>query len=282
MFDNRNTKHIELKNSKILKEGAAYQITDCVTGKELVVKLIADYDDQHDDYLIAEFRKLARLSAEPEIGFVYFLASAIISNNSKSCYVMDFIQGETLGSILSSPNNLSYEIAVGIASELALGLEKAHHCDVFHNDLHDNNVIIDKFCKVKIIDFLWNDFAAGNREKFLKDLSNYKTIVHRLFDKCTDTGKQRFIYINNACQAAPNLFGLSKRIELLSEVTLDLVRLDERGKLLLSKLLNSLPLDLSKSGCFLTENVAIPVHCHCNNSTANVIDERDGYRKVLK
>lgn len=274
MFDNRKTKRIELGNSKSLKDGAAYKVTDSITGKDLVVKLIANYDDSYDEYLIAEFRKLARLSAEPEIGFVYYLASTTVNNVSRSCYVMDFIQGKTLGSVLSSSDSISYELAVSIASELASGLEKAHHYDVFHNDLHDNNVIIDEFGKVKIIDFLWHDFTAANKEKFIKDLQDFKDIAQSLFNKCTEADRRRFAYINDACQIANNLFGLSKKIELLSEISLDLVRFDMRGKLLLSKLLNNLPLDLSQSGCFFAENIEVPRCCQCYDSTANIIDKR--------
>jgi len=112
MFDHRKIKKIDLDDSICLKYQNTYQINDSITGKKLVAKLIAYYNDKDDIYLITEFRKLALLSSEPEIGTVYYLATAIIKGEEKSCYLMDFMDGYTLEEFLAKNEHLSFKICV--------------------------------------------------------------------------------------------------------------------------------------------------------------------------
>lgn len=272
MFDLRKEKIISLSDAIVLKTGIAYKFSDSVTGKELVAKLIGEYPDIKDIYLLSEFRKMALLSSEPEIGGVYFLATAEIDGKKRSYYVMDFIKGKTLENFLNG--ELSYDIVVDLISELASGMEKAHHYGIFHNDLHANNIVIDEFGHVKIIDFLWYEFDLPIANKHKQDLDEFKRHTENLINKCSKIDQQRLDIILNMCLSAKSFMGLGENIKEISSLTIDIARISNEGLLIISKLLDGMPEDLQKSHNFFMDRVPVPTSCACANSTANYIDKR--------
>jgi hypothetical protein len=236
MYDLRTIKTIDLANSQCLKENTTYKFKDSTTGKDLIAKFISYYEDSDDNYLITEFKKLALLSGEPEIATVYYLANGKISNDSKSCYVMEFIEGKSLQSFLDSRDSIIYEVAIDIIMQLALGLEKAHNYEIYHSDLHNENIIINKYGYVKLIDFLWWDVNLSKEINLNKDLEDFKKIVTQFLDKCSSKDKMRFKYISDYCLEVSSFKGLKKELQLIDEMSFDLALLDDKSIKLLYNL----------------------------------------------
>ena len=236
MYDLRKDKTINLDEAKCLKEETTYKFEDLITGKHLIAKLISNYDDSEDIYLISEFKKLALLSGEPEIATVYYIATANISGKSQSCYIMDFVEGKTLQEFLDEREQLIYEVIIDIILQLALALEKAHHFEIYHNDLHNGNVIIGSSGYLKLIDFLWWNNNKSRQLDQTTDIKDFKRICQELFTKCKDSDKRRFKIIFEYCISITAFKGLKKEIDLLDEMSFDMSLLEDQTILILSKL----------------------------------------------
>jgi len=234
MFDLRKTKTVKLDDETCLKEDITYKFKEEVTGKKLVAKFLGYYNDETDEYLIREFRKMALLSGEPEIGTVYFLATGFLKGQEKSCYIMDFIEGQTLASFLENANVISHEVAVDIVSQIASGLEKAHNYDICHSDLHEGNIMIDKIGYVKLIDFLWWDFKMQAQFNIEKDISDFKKIAEMIFSKCS----LRNSIVKQLCLAANEFKGLKKKILQINDIAFDWEKIPEDSQVIISHLLN--------------------------------------------
>ncbi|WP_426485299.1 protein kinase domain-containing protein [Flavobacterium sp. 2] len=234
MYDLRESKIIELDDAECLKDNTTYKFTDFPTGKKLIAKFISEYEDADDAYLVAEFRKIAGLSGEPEIATVYYLASGEISGSRKSCYMMDFVDGDSLQKYLDARDHIAYEVLLYFTIQLASGLEKAHNFGIFHTDLHNENIIINNLGYLKLIDFLWYEYKDANGDRDLKD---FKRIIDEFYLKCSDSDKPRFKIINNYCQRIKNFRGLKKEIEMLDEISFELALLSDKEHKILSKLL---------------------------------------------
>ena len=257
MYDLRQTKNIDLSDAVCLKEETTYKFTEKNIGKELIVKFISNYDDSEDFYLITEFKKLAILSGEPEIATVYYLAKAKIEDESKSCYIMEFVKGQTLDEFLKKRTSIIYEVLLDLILQLASGMEKAHNYEIYHNDLHNENILINDFGYLKIIDFLWQDYNLTGEVNQEKDLSDFKRIVEEFEQKCRDSDKTRFKLISDYCKSITSFKDLKKEIQLLDEVSFDLSLLDDKSLSILSKLFELTTLNQIKMAVE-SRNVPIP------------------------
>lgn len=233
MYDLRESKTIKLDEAECLKEETTYKFTDTPTGKKLIAKFISQYEDADDAFLVAEFRKLASLSGEPEIATVYYLASGEISDSVKSCYIMDFIEGDSLQNYLDKRMQIAYEVLVYFTIQLVSGLEKSHNFGIFHDDLHNENIIINNLGYLKLIDFLWFEYKDANGDG---DLANFKRIIGEFYLKCNENDKSRFQIINNYCQRITNFRGVKKEIEMLDEISFELGLLNNKQKQILAKI----------------------------------------------
>lgn len=221
MYDFRETKIIKLDTAECLKYQTTYKFNDEATGKKLIAKFISQYDDSEDIYLLSEFKKLALLSGEPEIATVYFLATGNIANVNKSCYIMDFIEGQTLQNFLDKREYLIYEVLLDLTLQLASGMEKAHNFEIFHNDLHNENILINDFGYLKIIDFLWYNYNQPKTTSQNKDIEDFKRIITEFNLKCRESDRKRFEIIYNYCQTIKTFKGLKKEIEMLDEISFE-------------------------------------------------------------
>ena len=236
MYDFRQTKIFQLDNVECLKEETTYKFKDESTGKKLIAKFISYYDDSDDVYLLTEFKKLALLSGEPEIATVYYLATGKTSTSTKSCYIMDFIAGQSLQNFLDNREYIIYEVLLDLTLQLASGMEKAHNFEIFHSDLHNENILINDFGYLKIIDFLWWDYNLPKTINQSKDLDDFKRIVGEFYSKCKESDKKRFEIIYNYCQSIKTFKGLKKEIELFDEISFDLSLINDKSLNVLSNL----------------------------------------------
>lgn len=259
MIDLRNEKIIDLTTSSCLKEQATFKFEDSITRKNLIAKFIAYYNDDQDEYLIAEFKKLALLSAEPEIATVYFLATGEFGQGPKSCYVMDFIEGRTLGKLLSESEHLSSSFVLDFLSQLAKGMQKSHHYEISHGDLHEENVMINHFGYVKIIDFLWWDFNLSFGENAIEDIKSFKEIAVKLFSKLTMADKQKFELVSTYISGISSFNEVSKNINILEEIADELSLIDNSSKIILSEIISRIIPEATLAHILQERNVPIPV-----------------------
>jgi serine/threonine protein kinase len=77
---------------------------------------------------------------------------------------MEFVEGESLRSVMNRFGGLPVKKAVGVALQICSGLKEAHAQGIVHRDLKPENVMIDANGNVKIMDFgIARSMEAGTR-----------------------------------------------------------------------------------------------------------------------
>jgi serine/threonine-protein kinase len=78
---------------------------------------------------------------------------ALFENCEAPCLILEYIEGQTLRSILDDHAPFSLEEASWITRQLASALTYLHNHGVYHRDLKPENVLLDSTGRVHIIDF---------------------------------------------------------------------------------------------------------------------------------
>lgn len=97
---------------------------------------------------IAEAQSAAGLS-HPNIVNVYDVGN----ENGLHYIVMELVEGITLKRFIERKGKLDVKEAIGIAIQIAQGMEAAHDNKIIHRDIKPQNIIISKDGKVKVTDF---------------------------------------------------------------------------------------------------------------------------------
>ena len=130
--------------------GIVYLARDMRLDRPVAIKMLApNYtrDAQQRERLKREARAAARLS-HPGIATIY----ALEEFDDSVCIVSEYIQGPTLGQIMSK-GRLPFDQVLDIAIQIARGLVAAHEEGIVHRDLKPENVIRTESGIVKILDF---------------------------------------------------------------------------------------------------------------------------------
>lgn len=150
---------------------------------------------------------------------------------------MEYVYGYDLQQMLESSNHIGYSVLINTIIQIASGLEKAHHYDIFHNDLHTRNIRINTLEYVKIIDFLWRDFHKDKVSDQSKDINDFKSIVDELSKKCNDEDSYRISVVNEYCKRISSFTNLRYNIERIDKISFDLSLIPQRSLNILYKLL---------------------------------------------
>ena len=105
-----------------------------------------------DRNFITKFRGEAQSAAglsHPNIVSVYDVGE----DNGLHYIVMELVEGITLKKFIEKKGRLSIKEAVGIAIQIAQGLEAAHNNHIIHRDIKPQNIMISREGKVKVADF---------------------------------------------------------------------------------------------------------------------------------
>ncbi len=105
-----------------------------------------------DTSLVTKFRAEAQSAAglsHPNIVSVYDVGD----DGDLHYIVMELVEGITLKKFIERKGKLEIKEAIGIAIQIAQGLEAAHDNHIVHRDIKPQNIIISREGKVKVADF---------------------------------------------------------------------------------------------------------------------------------
>src|SRR5262245_25889787 len=131
--------------------GEVYRADDLRLEQTVALKLLASpagYGDAATARFAREVR-LARGVAHPNVCRVYDIGDA----DGWHYLSMEYVDGETLASLLHRIGHLPREKALDIARQLCAGLAAAHDQGVLHRDLKPANIMVDGRGRIRIMDF---------------------------------------------------------------------------------------------------------------------------------
>src|SRR5262249_55730017 len=131
--------------------GEVWRADDLTLGQPVALKFLPPHLADDPDRL-ARFRKevaVARKVSHPNCCRVYDIAEA------EGCpfLTMEYIDGESLTSLLKPVGRLPEEKAVEVARQLCAALAAVHEQGLLHRDLKPANVMLDGCGKVRLTDF---------------------------------------------------------------------------------------------------------------------------------
>ena len=156
--------------------GEVYRARDTRLERDVAIKCLPDAVAADPDRL-ARFRREARTLAalnHPHIAAVYELEEA----DGVHALVMELVPGETLADLLLRGAPAVRE-ALGLARQIAEGLEAAHESGVIHRDLKPANLQITPSGAVKILDFGLAKALAPEGASATADAMNSPTLTAR-------------------------------------------------------------------------------------------------------
>jgi len=145
--------------------GEVYRARDTRLGREVAVKVLPA-ELSADAGRLRRFEKEARSASSlnhPNIVTVYDIGTS----DSISYIAMELVDGVTLRQMLVQ-GPLPIKRLLGIGTQVAEGLAKAHEAGIVHRDLKPENVMVTKDGFAKILDFglaVWRPLDAAGREQ---------------------------------------------------------------------------------------------------------------------
>lgn len=130
--------------------GVVYLARDSRLDRDVAIKALPP-QLAHDPDRLARFEREAKILAQlnhPNIAGIYGLEA----HDGATYLVLEYVPGETMAVRLAR-GPVAIDDAVGIAVQIAAGLEAAHDAGVVHRDLKPGNVILNDDGQVKVLDF---------------------------------------------------------------------------------------------------------------------------------
>ena len=131
--------------------GVVYKGYEASLNRYVAIKVLADslaHDEAIKERFLREARSMAALN-DPHIIQIYFIGE----DEGQTYFVMEFVEGESLGSMLKRDHRLTVEQAAKVIHQTAQGLATAHDHGVVHRDIKPGNLMISSRGAVKIADF---------------------------------------------------------------------------------------------------------------------------------
>jgi len=131
--------------------GVVYKGYETSLNRYVAIKVLADalaHDQSVKERFLREARSMAALN-DPHIIQIYFIGE----DAGQTYFVMEFVDGESLGSVLRREVKLTPEQAAKIVYQTAQGLATAHDKGVIHRDIKPGNLMLSARGAVKIADF---------------------------------------------------------------------------------------------------------------------------------
>lgn len=131
--------------------GSVYKVYDTVLERYAALKILSINSTPHSSF-IERFKREARNQAKlshPNIVSVY----GFIQEKDILGIVMEYIQGETIESIIKKNGRFDLRYATELMEQILNGIDTAHSQGFIHRDLKPSNIILDHEGNPKIMDF---------------------------------------------------------------------------------------------------------------------------------
>jgi serine/threonine protein kinase/class 3 adenylate cyclase len=120
--------------------GAVYRAEDPADGRTVAIKVLRP-DWNSDPEALRRFHKEARLLAEVNSPFVTNLLE--VNEDAGVHYlVMEYVAGQSLGSVLAEKQRLDETTAVALVADVARALAPAHERGIVHRDVKPENILL--------------------------------------------------------------------------------------------------------------------------------------------
>lgn len=124
--------------------GDVYQATDTLLSKQVAVKIMTAVtsDEETRHQLIRRFSREIAVSAPLTSPNIVQVSDSGLTPEGYPYYVMEYLQGKTLGQVLRQEGYLSVERAMRIMIQVCTGLAIAHQNGIIHRDLKPDNIFL--------------------------------------------------------------------------------------------------------------------------------------------
>ena len=120
--------------------GRVYLARDTRLGRLVALKILAP-ERMNNPRAIARFQREARVGAQLQhenLVRIYDFGES----NGRFFLVMEYIEGKTIGALITSQGPMPAPTAARLARQIALGLEHAHRKGLIHRDVNPYNVLV--------------------------------------------------------------------------------------------------------------------------------------------
>ena len=121
------------------------------TPKKVAIKVLEVDIEENKEY-ISRFKKEAYICSKLSHPNIVKVFSYGIYEN-KYYIVMEFVDGKDLSFYIHNNKNKSIKDIISFANQIASALSFAHKNKIIHRDIKPQNIILDKYGKIKITDF---------------------------------------------------------------------------------------------------------------------------------
>src|SRR3954470_10933096 len=132
--------------------GIVYKGVDPAIGRKVAIKMMTGGFAENPD-LLKRFQREAQSAGalqHPNIVIIYELGT---HENGNPYMAMEFIDGESLESIVTNRKRMSLVDKMGIMIQILSGLQYAHAHGIVHRDVKPANVMVLKDGSIKLVDF---------------------------------------------------------------------------------------------------------------------------------
>jgi serine/threonine protein kinase len=139
--------------------GAVYLATHLGTARYVALKLIAPQFMRNEEF-VERFKREARAAGRlrhPNVVDVTDFGFAQVKDGQVAYLVMEYLDGCTLGDVLSEEKSLTLEWTVDILEQVCSAVHEAHQQGIVHRDLKPDNIWLEPnrlgSYRVKVLDF---------------------------------------------------------------------------------------------------------------------------------
>lgn len=134
--------------------------------KQVAVKIL-DRSGIVSDSWFARFKQEAQTLAKLQHPGIVKVHTLSLTKAGQACLVMDYVEGQTLDSLINDSGPLSAESACSIISRVAEALHAAHQMGVIHRDIKPANIIMRSDGSPVVLDFGISKLMEGDQEQKL-------------------------------------------------------------------------------------------------------------------
>ncbi len=131
--------------------GAVYEALHLGLDKKVAIKILPPEFTSHATAL-ERFQREARAAAKLEHANIVQVLN-VGNEGGYNFIVMQFVEGESLGRLVSQRKALPWQEALKFVREAARGLASAHAAGVIHRDIKPDNILVSKDGAAKVADF---------------------------------------------------------------------------------------------------------------------------------